>query len=574
MLNQQQIQQARSTLGITPVSSPSANRSADFKSAVGGAPAPAAPSADTLAPSGPFDVTPGKTQVADSRLSHVSDIGKQASAGANQISEGMADIGKGAPGKNPIVGGVENALKVGSGVASVVTAPLAPLFKPLSNIISDLGNKIGENKSVQEFANSKAGETTSRVAEDLSNAGNIAGTILGADQAVKAAPKAYDAAGDYMKNVHDSVSNLLESKTPAKTIEDNSNKLSSLENIRAKAATGDLPLMDGKGVVSKQTQTSAKRLAEESTANTGPGAAVRISPAHSYDQFVAQEGKHLSDIKEDPAISKVGSEIGDNYDKVIQMRRDVGKQMEEALTSVKDTPVDISSAVGPASKFTTEMQKGVGKMTTFDKQLIDEYNLEVKSLGPKPTAEQLDNFLSRVPNQLDVAKAAKNVTNVTNAERIIKGNLADIRNSLTSQPGMEPYAAARKAYSSLSNFLDEGSRFLGAKTQSGDYARDASIAKSAVQSVLNAGKKDWLVKLEGLTGYQALDRSVLALQAMKDMGDFKGNSLLDLLTHGAQEVPTPSGLPSQIIGFLGKKAAKVVAGSNVDQTRAFLRSLK
>lgn len=112
-------------------------------------------------------------------------IASAASAGADQINQGVTDIQKGAPGKNPIVGGLEAGLKVGSGIASVISSPAAPVMKPIGQAIQAVGDKIGDIPAVQKFANSKAGEVTSRVAEDLSNAGNIAGTILTAGQLAK-----------------------------------------------------------------------------------------------------------------------------------------------------------------------------------------------------------------------------------------------------------------------------------------------------------------------------------------------------------------------------------------------------
>lgn len=94
--------------------------------------------------------------------------------------------------------------------------------------------------------------------------------------------------------------------------------------------------------------------------------------------------------------------------------------------------------------------------------------------------------------------------------------------------------------------------------------------------MLNNGKKDWLIELENKTGYPAMDEATLALQAMKDAGDFKGNSLLDLLTEGASgTVPLSAhGVAGKIMGMMGKGIGKAVAGSKADQTRAFLKTLE
>lgn len=358
-----------------------------------------------------------------------------------------------------------------------------------------------------------------------------------------------------------------------------------LSTLRAKSATGDIPVFKGTGNVSSQAETSARRLADQAVPG-GVGAAIRPKPLDMYNEFVSQEEKHLADIKADPAISKVGSEIGDAYDQVVKMRREVGKELDSGLESFKGSSIQGH----PLNDFSHELSQNgvslhrgedglellpsqVSKFSSQDITLLEKYASEVDKLGKNPTAEQVDAFVSRMPNEIKGLKSSLNIKFKTNAERLIGNNLQKLRSGLENA-GPKEYVAARKGYADLSKFLDEGAKFLGAKTQTGDYARDASIAKSAVQSVLNNGKKDWLVKLEGLTGYPALDRATLALQAMKDSGDFKGNSLLDLLTEGAEGATgSPSGLVGKIVGFLGNKASSAIAGSKVDQTRAFLETL-
>ena len=117
-----------------------------------------------------------KPSFTDSLLGSITDAAK---GGLNQIKQGVNTISSGAPGQNPIIAGTEAALKVGSGAASIIQSPLAPLFAPVGAAIDAVGNAVGSIPAVQKFANSKAGEITSRVAEDVANAGNVAGTIAG-----------------------------------------------------------------------------------------------------------------------------------------------------------------------------------------------------------------------------------------------------------------------------------------------------------------------------------------------------------------------------------------------------------
>lgn len=363
------------------------------------------------------------------------------------------------------------------------------------------------------------------------------------------------------------------------------------QTVRARAATGGVPGIEGMGT---QAQTSAERLVP-SLPLQGAGAAIRPTPLQAYDQFATQEAKHLGDIKHDPAISMVGERLGNAFSdskyvgpngekSVIEQRKIAGKTMSDELAKTATKPVNTKGAFG---NFQSELidngahydaingELVTGKTSKFasdDKRILTKYASELQSLGSNPTMKQVDAFISRMPKEIDGLKAERGITFNTNAERLIKTNLNDLRTAL-GKAGTKEYSAARKSYADLSKFIDEGASHLGKMTQSGDFAKDASVAKSAVQSVLNNGKKDWLIELEKKTGYPALDEATLALQAMKDAGDAKGSSLLQLMTDGASVPTTPHGLAGMIVGFGGKMASKAVLGSKAEQTRAFLKSL-
>ena len=313
----------------------------------------------------------------------------------------------------------------------------------------------------------------------------------------------------------------------------------------------------------------------------------KYNPLRAYDDFYEQEVRFKKDIKQDTAISKVGEQIGDSYDRVIKQRTETGKRMGEELKKIGNIRTDIAASFenfekeladnGLAYDIDSKSLKRTrtSKVTSEDRDLIQDYVEELNKLGSELTVAELDAFLSRIPKELDVFKRAKNITSVTNGERIIKSHLRELREVFNPKKDKRftNYYAFRKDYAALSDFLDEGARFLGGKSQSGDYVKDASIAKSAVQSILNQGKKDWLLKLEELTGYPVLDESVLALQAMKDAGNFRGRSLLELLTE-QQGVPTSAGGLTQKalqsgVDFLGRR----FVGSSRDQTRRVIMEI-
>jgi len=103
-------------------------------------------------------------------------IGEAAGAGISRVQQGFEQAQTGTP--NPI-NALESGLRVGSGAIQTVTAPLAPLLKPLQDLVGFISGKISDVPAVQEFAESPAGETTSRVAEDIADLTTIAGAAIG-----------------------------------------------------------------------------------------------------------------------------------------------------------------------------------------------------------------------------------------------------------------------------------------------------------------------------------------------------------------------------------------------------------
>ncbi len=408
----------------------------------------------------------------------------------------------------------------------------------------------------------------------------------------------------YPKNI--SVVDPTKVKTP--TIE---NQLSQNPVTKGQDLLSKVRTVIAEKNVDPKIKASFQRLDDMS--RQGIGETKIADPVKTYDEFIGMEKNFKGDIKSDVALGAVGQRIGNSFDQVVQQRRAVGKVMGAELEKIGSEQASIAS---PRQSFESELQgsglsfdserasqiaefdaanrslldiaegqKGsllsptkTSKFTNQDINLLDAYTKELYSLGDNPTIAELDAFLSRIPNEIDVYKGKNSITKTTNAERIIKNNLSQLREqfspTVTNNPKLSPYYEARKTYAELSNFLEEGESFLGKKTASGDYAKDASIAKSSVQSLLNNGKKDWLIQLEELTGYPALDESVLALQAMKDSGNFRGLSLLETLSKGDLPAINQNGIRQKVIDFGLRKGSQMLIGTPEEQTRLFLQSLK
>lgn len=494
--------------------------------------------------------------------------------GANKFASEPTDMGG-------TIARTGDLLKTGLGVAAGgVRGVVAPFTAVLGAAMDKTGYNFYDNLDPDEkktidtlkewvSAHPEAAETLGDIATvATSGLGEGAvGTMLGADivpalkqgtetvlGAAAKVPKIIGATARFAKNPDGTINNVLE----------------------------DAKLALSKGNMEPRVGVSAERL-QQAAPMGGAGAATKPSLRDLYDDFYKQEENFKVDAKADTALNTVGERIGDAYDKVIAMRRNVGQKMGDELKKVGDIQTDAS---GASLKFDEELtgngviknedglaQSRTSKVTDSDLSLLSDYKTRLDALGPNPTVAELDAFLSRVPKEIDVYKATNNITDVTNGERIITNNLNELRASLdpAKNPALKGYAEARSAYSDLSNFLDEGSSHLGKKTQSGDYAKDASLAKGSVQSVLGGGKKDWLIELENLTGYPAIDESVLALQAMKDAGNFRGLSLLETLSDGASSV-IEGGKPTwrKVLDATVSAGKKKLIGSPADQTRRIL----
>lgn len=133
---------------------------------------------------------------------------------------GLDQIGRGVEqskaAKNPIQK-TEAGLNMIAGGVNAAFSPLAPITEPTIGAgINYAADKISENKGVQDFAMSKAGEATGRVAEDVANVATIGGAAFGAKGAgvvgkgaVKATAKGAQQVGQKMGKAVDDTANYL-----------------------------------------------------------------------------------------------------------------------------------------------------------------------------------------------------------------------------------------------------------------------------------------------------------------------------------------------------------------------------
>lgn len=139
-----------------------------------------AAAAQQAAPATPQPVT---TTAGTTITPGASPLGNYASGVSNAFSQGVAQIKSAftpSTDPNPVVP-LEKGAQLGAGAVEAATSPLAPLFSPLGKLIGYVSDKISNSPTVQKFANSPAGEVTSRAAQDVENLSTIAGAATGSE---------------------------------------------------------------------------------------------------------------------------------------------------------------------------------------------------------------------------------------------------------------------------------------------------------------------------------------------------------------------------------------------------------
>ena len=181
MLTPQQISQIQTGAGIPNSGSPTAPAS-KVTETVAAVPTPAGSS-----------VAPAQNESMGSN--YLSGVGSAIKSGYEQMTGAETNSIEGK--ENPLESGTD----IASGLASIVSSPLAPIFKPLTDLITNppkgsLMDKITSDPEFQKFANSPTGTGLSKIAKIIGNLANVAGTEAGVASIGEAAPKVGEALGD------------------------------------------------------------------------------------------------------------------------------------------------------------------------------------------------------------------------------------------------------------------------------------------------------------------------------------------------------------------------------------------
>ena len=157
--------------------------------------APATPAFNPSAPApAPIAAAPAQNTASGNNI--LSEVGSTIKSGWDQATGAETNSIEGK--ENPLEAGTD----IASGIATIASSPLAPIFKPLTDYISKVGagdpsagplgeiiNNITNSPAFQKFAESGTGKALATGAKVTGNLANVAGTVEGIEGMIEGVPK-------------------------------------------------------------------------------------------------------------------------------------------------------------------------------------------------------------------------------------------------------------------------------------------------------------------------------------------------------------------------------------------------
>lgn len=259
-----------------------------------------------------------------------------------------------------------------------------------------------------------------------------------------------------------------------------------------------------------------------------------------YNTFTTQAKKFMKErtIEGGSPVEQVGQKIDKFVEQVAKLRRSVGAQMgkiEQAAENVQ-VPFNKSEAVQNFVLETVDALKGGAKygpdsgITKEIQKLSDDIlRLEKDGGSVKDALNMTRKWARYIEDQKDkFGDFTSNKSANLQIERVIRSIKEDARKVLADNN--ESYRTLVQGYAKTSRFGEEAKRLLGQEGLYGDSIKGAATVKRAIQSNSDAGARQFLKTLRDITGYDAIKEGDIALKAMKDVGDYQGLSMLNVLS--------------------------------------------
>lgn len=448
----------------------------------------------------------------------------------------VADYGKEA---------VMNPLETAKGIVKGVPGQSAQLLKladkGVSAGVNALGGNVGDTmldySAVEELTSpSNKAQTVGVIGSNLLPVGELAGIanagvkavapaiIKGASKVAKPISKVAGQGAEAIKSVADEALFAPAAEEATKT---------SLNPFIDNVAEVSIPVKSEGGATKYIVKNSKDATPEEVNA-------YKQEASSLYNTFTTQAKKFMKERTVDGGspVEQVGQKTDKYVEQVNKLRKSVGTQMgkiEQAaenvqvpfnkLQTVQDFVLETADALkggakyGPDAGITKEVQKLSDDILKLEKEggsVKDTLNMTRK--WARYLEDQKDKFGDFTSNK------GANIQ----IERVVKSIKENARDVLSENN--DTYRTLVEGYRRTSRFGEEAKRLLGQEGLYGDSIKGAATVKRAIQSNSDAGARQFLKTLRDITGYDAIKEGDIALKAMKDVGDYQGLSLLNVLS--------------------------------------------
>lgn len=262
--------------------------------------------------------------------------------------------------------------------------------------------------------------------------------------------------------------------------------------------------------------------------------------------------------------------VGQRVDKALgfanKKRQAIGAKMGEIELKYADKPLDIGEK--PYGEFTKTIKSfdnpkyGVdGADADIVRKLVadfDQLQKDGATIGDRlDFVRSWDKYLNDSKDAF--GKFKENATVNTRIQSAVASLKEETVGAIAQQDKV--YRGLRTDYRTYKKIDEIGDSLLGKDGMLGDRIKGGATVKRAIMSNSDAGARQFLIKLKELTGYDALKDADLALTAMKNVGDYQGLSLLQILNDGK------TGLIKKAL----EKVQDAVVGNNQSRIRGYIQ---
>lgn len=478
------------------------------------------------------------------------------------ISRGVGATAQGFKGAMGVLGDVISSIPGAKTVGNV----LKPVVNTIGTRVSSVVDTIADNKYAQAYskdlARSLGGEEN---VQTLADAGGIADTILGAQASGKALVKTKDIAQSGVNKTIDVAQKGVETITTKAT--DVIDRISSPNVSDAtRVSLNPVEALKGTGQDMRVTVGGKSKMVSELTPDEI--SKLKVSTGKSIDTFTEQAKLFKNDrsVAKGSPVEVVGSRTDNALQFADKKRQAIGQRMGEIETKYADEIIpnkpetiqvfndikDLANKPSYGAKLNDSplVQKLIEDFDTLAQNglSIAERNKFVRSWDSviRDAKDAFGNFkengsvYTKIQNAVNKVKD-ETVTNLTNKDNIYRG--------------------LRSKYAEHIKLQDFGDALLGKDGALGERIKGAATVKRAIQSNSDAGARQFLAKLKEITGYDAIRDGDLALTAMKNVGDYQGLSLLNILQEGK----------GGIIKSVLEKGQDMLVGNEAKRVKKFIK---